>query len=90
MLLYSRELPGGGLVMIEGMSDSPSSYHGCIRVERRADPKRRIGHEPPIIAEVSTGSQTSAFRMLYDVASDNVAIARGLIKWQSKRRANNS
>lgn len=47
MLLYSRDLPGGGVVMISGEQKGPSAYRGYISVERRRDPGRRVGHEPP-------------------------------------------
>ncbi|MFN2398578.1 MAG: hypothetical protein ABR543_08040 [Gemmatimonadaceae bacterium] len=86
MLLYSRDLPGGGMVMINGEQKGPSAYRGYISVERRSDPERRVGHQPPVIAEVSAATQISALRILYDIASDNLAIARGISKWETQRR----
>jgi hypothetical protein len=118
VLLYSRELPGGGIVMIEALTShggggggggggaasegikgaeggggSPGSKgsgfcRGRISVERRVDPKRREGHTPPVIAEVDAPSQAAVFQELYRIASDNVAIARGLIQWQARRHGN--
>ena len=46
----------------------------------------RHGHIPPVIAEASASSQAMAFKELYQIASDNVAIARGLIQWQARQR----
>jgi hypothetical protein len=85
-LLYSRELPGGGFVAIEGAT-AADGYRARISVERRGDPKRREGHEPPVIAEASGMTEADVFKELYQIASDNVAVARGLIQWQARRRA---
>jgi hypothetical protein len=87
VLLYSRELPGGGMVTIESLSVDSASCRARISVERRSDPKRREGHTPPVIAEADAPSQAAAFKELYEIASDNVAVARGLIQWQARRRA---
>jgi hypothetical protein len=87
VLLYSRELPGGGMVTIEALPEGSPVCHARISVERRSDPKRREGHRPPIIAEAKASTQAAAFKELYEIASDNVAIARGLIQWQARRRA---
>lgn len=85
VLLYSRELPGGGVVLIEAMPEGSPSCAARVSVERRSDPKRREGHMPPVIAEAEASSQASAFKELYSIASDNVAVARGLIRWQARR-----
>ncbi len=86
--LYTRELPGGGFVTIEARMDSAAeSCLGRIWVERRGDPKRREGHEPPVIAEIAGSSTQQLFRELYEIAADNVAVARGLIQWQLRRSA---
>ena len=87
MLLYSRELPGGGVVTIEASPEAEGkSYTGRVLVERRVDARRRAGHSPPVIAEAAGESPTTLFRQLYAIASDNVEIARGLIRLQSRRR----
>jgi hypothetical protein len=82
--LYSRELPGGGFVSIEPLTQDEATFRAQVCVERRSDPSRRAGHAPPVIADVSGESQATVFKSLYDIASDNVAIARGLMQWQSK------
>ena len=91
MRLYSRELPGGGVVVIEALTGSTiGEEHACrarVAVERRTDPKRRDGHAPPIIAEAEAPSEAEALEALYQIAVDNVAVARGLIRWQASRRA---
>lgn len=86
-LLYSRELPGGGIVTIEALPAGNSACRARVMVERRSDPERREGHEPPVIAETEAPSRALAFETLYAIASDNVAVARGLIQWQAGQRA---
>jgi hypothetical protein len=86
VLLYSRGLPGGGIVTIEALSKETPAVTARVSVERRIDPQRRDGHEPPVIAEAKAPTQSTAFKELYQIASDNVAVARGLIKWQARRR----
>lgn len=86
-LLYSRELPGGGVVTIETMAESGTSVRAHVAVERRGDLKRRDGHVPPVIAELDAPTRADVFQALYAIASDNVAIARGLIQWQARRRS---
>ncbi len=86
VLLYSRGLPGGGIVTIEAVSKESPEVTARVSVERRIDPQRRDGHEPPVIAEAQAPTQSTAFKELYQIASDNVAVARGLIQWQARRR----
>ncbi len=86
ILLYSRGLPGGGVVTIEAVSKETPAVSARVSVERRIDPQRRDGHEPPVIAEAQAPTQSTAFKELYQIASDNVAVARGLIQWQARRR----
>jgi hypothetical protein len=85
-VLYTRELPGGGYVAIEALPTDGMHYRARISVERRSDPSRRVGHVPPVIAEVEGPSRSSVFSQLYEIASDNVAVARGILRWQSDRR----
>jgi hypothetical protein len=56
-------------------------------VERRSDPSRRDGHAPPVIASAEGASTHSVFRQLLEIASDNVAVARALLRWQSNGKA---
>ncbi len=118
--LYHRELPGGGYVAIEMVSDGidagdtshleriaverrgdetrrlghqPPSFsipagrpfRARVSVERRADATRRDGHEPPVIAEVEGDTSHTVFGELYRIASDNAAVARGLLRWKATR-----
>jgi hypothetical protein len=117
--LYHRELPGGGYVAIEMVSEvdvtgmtelervaverrgdearrfghRPPSFslpagrpfRACVRVERRAEPGRRDGHEPPVIAEAQGDTSSTVFGELYRIASDNAAVARGLLRWKVAR-----
>jgi hypothetical protein len=87
--LYVRDLPGGGYVAIDLVSDAdPIAGAPCrarIAVERRAGPERRSGHHPPIIAEAEGESRSEVFGDLYRIACDNVAVARGLLHWRRQR-----
>jgi hypothetical protein len=84
-VLYTRELPGGGFVSIETLPSDGTTFRACVSVERRTDPGRRAGHSPPVIAELSGDSRSGVFGELYRIASDNVAVASGIMRWQSNR-----
>jgi archaeosine-15-forming tRNA-guanine transglycosylase len=86
--LYTRDLPGGGRVTIEELSTGASDTSRCrarVVVERRRDPQRREGHTPPVIMEAEASTRSRVYDELVVIASDNVAVARGLIQWQSRR-----
>jgi hypothetical protein len=87
-VLYTRALPGGGFVAVEAEreDDSDGTHRGWVSVERRADPLRRSGHQPPVIAEATAPSYASVLQELYGIAADNVSIAKGLLRWQAHRR----
>jgi hypothetical protein len=86
--LYTRRLPGGGTVKIEAVpiaaADCPG-FQARVCVERRHDPERREGHPPPVIAEATASTPALVLQALFGIASDNVAVARGLIQWQARR-----
>lgn len=84
MLLYSRELPSGGFVMIEADNTDGGLHHAFVAVERRSDPSRRTGHEPPVIAEARGTSRATVFKELYAIARDNIAISRALLRGQGR------
>jgi len=85
--LYSRALPGGGYVAIESTPETPgtSPVHALLLVERRADPTRRVGHTPPIVAEATAADPDEAVEALFAIAANNVEIARALQLWQASR-----
>ena len=117
--LYHRELPGGGYVAIEMVSEVDGSelteleriaverrsdetrrlghqppsfsmpagrpFRARVRVERRAEAVRRDGHECPVIAEAQGDTSSTVFGELYRIASDNAAVARGLLRWKTAR-----
>lgn len=91
-LLYTRALPGGGFVVIEATRvagpavTTGTTYRAALCVERRADPIRRTGHTPPIVAEASGGNPAQLLETLYSIAVDNVAVARHILLWQARRR----
>jgi hypothetical protein len=86
--LYRRTLPGGGFVNVDVESPSDTGLHRAyVAVERRADPMRRDGHAPPIVAKAEGGTRQSVFAQLLSIAADNVAVARALLRWKSDGRA---
>jgi len=80
-ILYQRALPGGGYVHVaeESLHDT-ETHRAHITVERRTDPTRRDGHEPPVIARAEGRSSQSVFGELLRIAQDNVAIAKALLR----------
>lgn len=85
---YHRLMPGGGYVEIEvelissGKSTRP---RGRLIVERRTDQGRRLGHQPPIVADVLHDDVDALLAELFQLAHDNAALARSLMQWQSAR-----
>jgi hypothetical protein len=75
MVAYSRDLPGGGHVIVELESDGARLW-----VERRTDPHRRVGHIPPVLASAPEPEP------LVEIAADNVAVARAIQRWQATSR----
>jgi len=87
-ILYQRELPGGGFVHVEEESiDNAETRRAHVTVERRTDPTRRDGHEPPVIASAEGGSTQSVFGELLRIAQDNVAIAKALLRLRGDGKA---
>jgi hypothetical protein len=92
--LYRRELPGAGYVAIDltRSSDDTEGARGDdnsrfrLYVERRADEERRVGHNPPMVAEFAGDHRAAEVGELYRMAADNAALARALIEWQSRQR----
>ena len=69
-VVYSRTLPGGGYVAIDCIEQAPGEgHHARLWVERRADPARRSGHVPPVIAEVQVADADFAVTTLRDIAA---------------------
>jgi hypothetical protein len=60
-------------------------FRARVCVERRTEPSRRDGHEPPVIAEAEGDTSYTVFGELYRIASDNAAVARGLLRWKAAR-----
>jgi hypothetical protein len=90
-VLYTRELPGGGYVVIEAApedgasAEGPPPVRGVLWVERRADPARRSGHRPPVVVEATGPSRDLVLDALRPSASDNVEVARAIRRWQLGR-----
>jgi hypothetical protein len=82
-ILYTRELPGGGFVAIDSLSDS-RGHHARLWVERRSDPTRRFGHLPPIIAECNEANADAALDKLRPIAADNLSLAQEIRRWQTR------
>jgi hypothetical protein len=83
--LYTRPLPGGGYVEIEQTGDPVAGFCARLRVERRADPQRREGHPPPVIAEAEAADPELALAPLRAIAASNVSVAQRIQRWQMKK-----
>lgn len=83
--LYSRELPGGGSVIIEELPAEGGVFRAQLTVERRTDPVRRDGHERPVIATAEGASAADVYNDLVQIAADNVAVARCILRWQARQ-----
>lgn len=91
--IYRRELPGAGYVAIEvtrtheeSSGRDPVDCRIRVYVERRDSAERRIGHEPPLVAEFAGDERAPEVGELYRLASDNAALARALLEWQGRQR----
>ena len=80
--VYRRELPGGGYVAIDVDRERSDREIARTRVylERRGRPDRRAGHAPIVLAEADGDEHSPGFIELYQIAADNAAIARALLK----------
>ena len=85
-ILYARPLTSGGYVAIEASQPAGTAYRACVYVERRADPLRRSGHAPPVVAEFEGPTRLSVMHELYRVAADDDLLARGMAQWAAQRR----
>lgn len=59
-------------------------HHARLWVERRADPSRRTGHTPPIIAQCTGPDLEHAMAELRAIAADNVALAQAMRRWSRR------
>ena len=91
--LYRRPMPGGGYVEVEleipGEETNEGAdrmLHGRIIMERRADPGRRHGHQPPVVAELTGDDCDELIAELFRLARDNAALARSLMRLRSVRQ----
>lgn len=82
--VYRRPLPGGGYVAIDSAPKNASgtAVRAHVLVERRADPGRRVGHVPPVVAEAVATDVQRAIDKLSGIVNNNVEVARALQKWQ--------
>ena len=87
-VLYSRELPGGGYVAIDARpaEAGEAEHRARLWVERRADPTRRAGHTPPVIAQAAAPDLEHALAELRAIAADNVALAQAIRHWARRER----
>jgi hypothetical protein len=83
-VLYSRDLPGGGFVAIDTVPDA-QGHRARLWVERRGDLARRAGHFPPVIVECDAHDVDAAMAELRPIASDNLALAQAIRRWQAAR-----
>ena len=91
--LYRRPMPGGGYVEVELEIPAPEGdqgpdcmLHGRIIMERRADASRRYGHQAPVVAELRGDDRDELMAELFQLARDNAALARNLMRLQATRQ----
>ena len=86
-VVYSRDLPGGGFVLIEAdpLADGMPEHRARLVVERRAEAGRRAGHLPPVIAQSTGRDAESAADALREIAADNVQLAVAMRRWAQAR-----
>lgn len=83
--VYERSLPTGGYVRVDGYPLTSAHYRAVVRVERRGDPNRRFGHQPPVVAEADGASPEGVLDGLLAIAANNVALATAILRWQAAR-----
>jgi hypothetical protein len=87
--VYRRELPGGGFVAIDVDRERTDREVPRARVylERRGHLDRRSGHPPIVLAEADGDEHSPGFTELYQIAADNAAIARALLRLGTRHPA---
>jgi hypothetical protein len=91
--VYRRPMPGGGYVEIEidrieaiGAADAVErSHRGRVLMERRSDPERRAGHRALVVVELSGDDRDELMAELFQLARDNAALARRVMRLPSDR-----
>lgn len=81
--IYRRQLPGGGYVAIDIQRDLAATGSRTRVSVDRAVPEL----EPLIIAEADGDERSAGFGDMYNIAADNAAIARALLKLSAAKRA---
>ena len=87
--VFRRELPGGGYVVVgvERATADRAVPRTCVWLERRADDERNAEFkDAPLIAAADGDETSDAFAEMYRLATDNAAVARGLMQWRAKQR----
>ena len=82
---FRRVLADGSTVLITMEEHAAGSVHGVLQVERRRDEARRLGHEAPVVAESTAGTQQEALALLMAVAESDVEVARRMAEWEAVR-----
>jgi len=90
---YRRPMPGGGYVEVEleaatvgTPEERERMLRGRVVMERRADPRRRYGHQAPVVAELTGDDRDELMAYLFELAQDNAALARNLMRLQAAVR----
>lgn len=83
--IYRRQLPGGGDVAIDIQRDLVATSSRTRVSVARATPTPEI--ERLIIAEADGDERSPAFGDMYNIAADNAAIARALLRLGAPKRA---
>lgn len=86
-VVYRRDYPGGGTIMVSVERVSPELLCGELRLDRRRDPSRTSTGMPPLLALVHGQSHDDVLRSLQALAEDDEEINALLVKWMKERAA---
>lgn len=84
--VYRHDSPGGRIVIITVDERDPNDVVARLQVERRTDPERQGGGEPPLIAEARGTSREAVLAELRALADDDAELARRLARWTAMQR----
>lgn len=86
-VVYRRDYPGGGTIMVSVERVSPDLLCGELRLERRRDAARTATGMPPLLALVHGQSHDDVLRALQALAEDDEEINALLTRWMKERTA---
>ncbi len=89
-IVYRRDYPGGGTIMVSIERVRDDLLCGELRLDRRRDPSRSSTGMPPLLALVHGHSHDDVLRSLQALAEDDEEINALLTKWMKERAASSA